>query len=273
MPIANQEVAQRVQQSQLMRLQAGVGAAPSTGAGVREIQQAGAAQAAQVGAATNQAAEKTIEQSAELGKAAVQDRATSQLIESGEARLAGAEAGAAQEDQLAQLGQDVRKQIFDDRIQFARDEAGRKLLTESQLADHAAHIAKDENEFKQKMQFAELQHTKKMQVMQMAHQKLAAALEFEYRKKAQDRSQSVVEELARAKRNIELKIQAEAAASKNRQAQWSSAGVVLGAVIGGVAAGVSTGGLGAGAGAALGASIGGAAGGAIGSTVEANRSS
>lgn len=56
-----------------------------------------------------------------------------------------------QRDQLSRLGGDVKDQILDSRLQFERDEMGRKFTNERQLADYTLANAKTDIEFKDKM--------------------------------------------------------------------------------------------------------------------------
>lgn len=239
MPVANQRVAQGLQQSRLMGLQSAVAAAPAPGSGqpgtsIREIQQAGAVQAASAGDIANKAAAQTVKQVAQVGELGVAEasRAGSEAV--GQASIDAQQSATADGAQLAALGRDVKQQLFDSRIQFERDEAGRKLLNESQMIDHAIWSAKSEAEFKSKMQQASLMHEKRMTLLEVAHKRIVAELEYASKSKTQELDQAMKERLVRAKANLELEMERQKAEAANKQAMWSAGGAVLGTTVGAV---------------------------------------
>ncbi len=263
MPVANQQVAQGMQAARLMGVQRAVSQAPTPaagagGTGVREVQAAGAQQAAAAGEIQVGAATKTAEGLAQLGQVGV-----AEAKRAGSADVATAQSNAQQTEtadasQLSKLGLDVKQKLFDDRIKFARDEAGNKVWTESLLMDHAVTAAKSDAEFKSRMQTAQLVHERRSKMLEVAHAKIVAALEYESKSKQQNMTQDVREKLIRAKAELEAKMQREAADAANKQAMWSAGGTIVGGAIGA---------LGGPAGVAAGAAIGGALGSYVGTQV------
>lgn len=263
MPVANQRVAQGMQQARLMGMQQAVAGAPAPtasqpGTSKAEIQQAGAAQASQAGEIVNKAAAATQKGLAQVGALGAEEVSRAGAEAVGQATVDATQSQTADGAALAGLGRDVKQKLFDSRVSFERDEAGRKLMNEGKLIDHTIASAKSANEFKDRMQSASLMHEKRMSLLKVAHQKIAAALEFESKKKIQDRDQSVLESLALAKANMDREIADAQANAANNQAMWQAGGTIAGAVIGGVVTGGNP------AGVAAGASLGSAGGSAAG---------
>jgi hypothetical protein len=262
MPVANQAVAQGLQRARQMAVQRAVASAPVPGGGapatgIREIQAAGAQQAAQSGQIQNQATEATQKATAQVAQAGLAQQAAANTADLSAKAADTERAGIAQGEQLAKLGSEFKQKLFDDRVKFAQDETGRKLLNEYQLAAWSVTKAKSQEALKDRMQKSELAHKRKIQMLEMAERKIAQALEFEQRKKEQDRNQKTLTDLAEAKRQMEAAIAKAQADAANTQAMWTAAGTVVGA-----AAGIP----GGPAGMAAGASIGGAAGSYAGTT-------
>lgn len=255
MPVANQRVAQGMQQARLMGMQQAVAGAPAPGSGTpapqrAEIQQAGAAQATQAGDIVNKAAAQTQKQLAQVGELGAAETARAGAEAVGLASVDAQQAETADGASLASFGRDVKQQLFDLRVQFDRDEAGRKLMNESKLIDHAITSTKSEQEFKSRMQSAQLMHEKRTSLLKIAHQKVVAAMEYASKSETQELDQASREGLAVARANLEREMQRSAADAANKQAMWQAGGTIVGA----------------GAGAAFGQPAAGAAiGGAVGS--------
>lgn len=258
MPVANQQVAQGLQQARLLGVQRAVASAPPA-TSLREVQQAGAAQVTAQAGIQQKAAEQTqsaLGQVAQLGQAE-QARANAEQL--GQSRVAASQKARQNETELAGLGRDLKQRIFDSRTQFARDEQGRAVMNEYQLADWAVSKSKNAEGAKARMQEMQLAHERRMEMLRVAETRLTQAMEFEQKKSAQDRDNTTYERLARAKAAVAEKVRLEQADAANKQAMWQTGGTIVGAVAGLVVTGGNP------AGAAAGAALGGAAGSYAGS--------
>lgn len=257
MPVANRDAAARLQATRAMQLQSSVASAPSSGATGEApvtksaIQAAGAQQAQAAGQIAVDSAKQDLSATQGAAQVAAQNQATADAERLGQRRLVLAETSRKNESRLATLDRDVKQKLFDSRMEFRRDELGRARLNEAQLADWTVQQSKSENEFRLRMQTMEQAHKQRMALLEVAHAKIAEQLEFESRKRMQDRDQATYERLARAKHNLEMKIQQEQAEAANRQAMWGAAGTVAGAGVGAAVGGPAGAGVGASAGGAL----------------------
>lgn len=152
-----------------------------------------------------------------------------------------------QREQLAALGADVKEKIFDSRLQFSRDEMGRKFSNERQLSDYAIMSSKTEQELAAKLQTQQLMQKRDLQLMEAAQNKVMEAL----RQASADKSR----ELTQASKEYIANIQA---AAERAMARKKARGAAMGQIITGA---FTIGG------AIVGAVVGGPAGAAVGSTV------
>lgn len=171
-----------------------------------------------------------------------------------------------QAEDLNRIGNDIKQKIFDSRMQFEKDEQGRKFSNDRQLADYTIANAKTVNEFNQRMQALEQASSRKVQLMKSAQAGVERALQQQFTMKEGKLNFEQQKELQQIRDDLAEKIREEEAAAKNRQAQWQAGGTIVGAIVGGVVGSVVPG-AGTMAGAAVGAAVGGAAGTAIGGAV------
>jgi hypothetical protein len=216
------------------------------------VQQQGAIQ--QQAAAQQELAQKAAQQQAELQQnvgLARQEEATKNKLTDGEIasnnRLAAAGIEAdnnlsflsrKQREDLSNLGRDVKAKLFDSRIQFARDENGRKFTNERQLMDFAVASAKSQQELAQKLQTMEQVATREIYMMETAAAKMSQALQNGYLDGKRELDQA-----SRA-RLVELKAAADKEIAK-KKAYASNMKMIMGGLT--IAAGVATGGVAGGA--------------------------
>lgn len=159
-----------------------------------------------------------------------------------------------QREQLAALGADVKEKIFDSRLQFSKDEMGRKFSNERQLSDYVLANAKSEQELASRLQTQQLMQKRDLQIMEAAQAKVNEALRQAYGDKSRELTQQSKEYIA----NVQAAAERAMARKKARGAAMGQ--IITGAfTIGGAVAGfVATGGnpLGAAAGASVGSSTG-----------------
>jgi hypothetical protein len=168
-----------------------------------------------------------------------------------------------QREALAALGSDVKDKIFDSRLQFSRDEAGRKFTNERQLADFAIATAKNEDQLMRRLSSIKQAAQMESMILDQAEKTLMQGIG----RAAQVRQG----ELDRASKEklIAMKVAAEKAAMKKKAKRSATSAIIVGAatIAGAVIGGAYTGGAGSAAGAMVGAQVGGAAGNIIDSQV------
>jgi hypothetical protein len=149
------------------------------------------------------------------------------------------------QEELAKLGSDVKHQILDSRLQFERDENGRKFSNERQYADYDLLNAKTELAFDSKMRAWQQEETKAIMVLRKAGDELRAAaqrgwlveeqrLDYEQQKHLMTRAHHMQEEINRRE-----------ASANNRMMRYKGIGGVIGGIIAAIpaiAAAVPTGG-------------------------------
>ncbi len=172
-----------------------------------------------------------------------------------------------QRQQLAQLGGDVKQQILDSRLQFDRDEMGRKFSNERQLADYAIANAKTQQDFDAHMQTMQETAYRKTQLLQSAFQKINSMVQNSFTSQEQELDNQKKQQLIQLSIALKERIRKEKAKAANTMAQWQAGGTIVGAVVGAVVTGGNPAGAMAGGaiGGSLGTVIGSEAGGAKGS--------
>jgi hypothetical protein len=163
-----------------------------------------------------------------------------------------------QREDLARLGRNIKGELIDSRLQFQKDERGRKFSNERQLADYIASTAENRQDLNAKLSQMKQMHDRKILLMKQSQAQLETALERGFLKEQDDLDFQAKKELAQLKVNIENEIRREEAIAKNKQAMYQAGGTIVGAAVGTLAGPAGT---------AAGAAIGGAAGSIIGGLV------
>lgn len=192
---------------------------------------------------------------------------TQRMKDSMKYRQANFDEGLKLQRQLSGIDEGAKREMFDQSTQFNRDSAGRKFLSERQLADWMIQKQATEEDFKNFDQRSEQLHARRSQMLQAAYQKIIQAEKQAAQLGSDEKSRQTQMYIAQKKKEAEDKIRKQQQKSSNRSAIITGAFTVAGAVVGGVVGGMA-GGVGAAPGAALGASagssLGGVASGAIG---------
>lgn len=257
LPVANQRIAGQQQAARDMQLQqvaAAVPASPSIPAPkiAPAAQQTGAAVAQQAGQQQVAGAQQAGQQ---LGQVA--DVALGEQKLANTAQVAGQQAGLREQqmsnvDRFAKLNSQLKQELYDNELQFKKDQVGRTLFSERQLQDYAAKNARNEEEFKNYAQAAQQVSDRKLQIMETSYKKVTQQLEAEFRKAEQAKDQQAVLEIRKLKEEADAAMARARNREKNKAAAWGTAGQIVGGVAGAVIGGP--------AGASAGASVGGAAG-------------
>jgi hypothetical protein len=153
-----------------------------------------------------------------------------------------------QRSDLAKLGRDVKAELFDKRLQFDKDESGRKFTNERQLWDFNVATAKSEDQMK----------TRQQQLIQ-AEERKALLLDQAYGKVIQQQQIAFAQAEQRKDHASKRKIGEYIAKLKKQQSDAQSKGAKRAAVLQGAASGAAIGSAGGPWGAVAGAVIGGGA--------------
>ena len=237
-PMANQQIASGMQQARETQLQQAIGQmTPEQAATPRLAQSMGAQQAAQASAIQLGAQQKTQQSAVVAGQQAmVQDKIQKQqeLFTRSQAL---SQKNRYLENELARISQSAKDKLLDQQLSFKRDELGRTVWNERQLADYKIATAKDEEDFRNYQQEASNLSERRMKMLTMAQKKLEQILEQGYISTNQKLDQAsrlkIVENLAELKR----KQARESARQSSNMGMWAGAGTVVGAGIGFVASG------------------------------------
>lgn len=171
-PVANQQVAQGQQAARDIQLQQAVKQSKPGAAINSTAQQAGAAMQQAAGQQQVDQATQNLKQGAQLQDSALkeQQQVAGQQAFSGQQGLEQQKQD--QVSRFADLSQQAKKELFDDQIQFARDQSGQAILNERQLADYARMKAQSNEDFKDYAQKSDQLTKRKLAMSQAIQQKL-----------------------------------------------------------------------------------------------------
>ena len=169
-----------------------------------------------------------------------------------------------QREDLNRIGLDLKSKLIDSRLQFSKDERGRKFTNERQLADFFTGSAINKQHLNSRLSGMKQSHDRKLLLLKHAHARLEKAIKQEYITKEQKLDFEAKKELVELKAAIDRKIKRESSKAKNKTSMFRTAGTVIGTVAGAIIGGLPTFGVGGAAGAAAGGVVGGAIGGGLG---------
>lgn len=260
LPVSNSRVAQGQQSARDIQLQRAVASAPAKANITQTAQQTGAAAAGQAGQQAVERAQSQAQQQQQVGQLGLQEQQRA-----GQARVFGLQQGAKEQamdnvQKLAQVDEKMKQELYDKQTKFEKDEAGRALFNDRQLADYAKLNSQSDEQFKDSAMKSDQLSKRKLQAMEAAQQVVNQDLNMKYEQAKQKGDNQLMQSIVQQKRDMDKKIMEEKNAAANRQAMWQAGGTIVGGVAGAVFGGP--------AGAAAGASAGGALGGLAGSQVE-----
>lgn len=255
LPVANSQLAQGQQAARNIQLQQAVKAAPTTANTTQTAQQTGAAVAENAGKQLIQNAGQAIQQNGQVGSVINQEQA-----QQAQARTQGLQSSAREQamdnvQRLAQVSEDAKKELYDKQMKFQKDEQGRTVLNERQLADYARVSAQNEQQYAQYAQSAQQINQRNLQAMENAYNLVKEDLVQKYAQAEQAKDQTTMREIAQMRIDADARIQQERNRADNNSAAWGAGGSVLGTAAGAVATGGNP--AGAKAGGALGGALGG----------------
>lgn len=236
MPAANQEAAKRRQAASDLQLQQAVAATPTTAPIQQTAQAMGTAVAQQQGQQQVQTAQKQVEQQAQAAGTVLKQ----QEAENKQATLAQniglQKTELSNEERFASLNQQAKTEMFDSRLKFEQDEAGRTIFNTRQLADYARLRAKDDVEYSRFEQKARQASERELQAMQQTSALLEEELNHRYNSAKSDEDRKLVENLRAMKIAHDKKM---AQSKANYERDMAAIGVV--AKVAGVVASIYSG--------------------------------
>jgi len=259
-PMANQQIASGMQQARETQLQAAIGGlTPEQAAQPRLAQAVGAQQAAAAAQIQTQAQQKTQQQAITAGQQAITNEKIKKQQELFTRSQALSQKGRYLENELARISQSAKDKLLDQQLSFKRDELGRTVWNERQLADYKIATAKDDEDFRNYQQEVTNLSERRMKMLLVAQKKLEQILEQGYLSTNQKLDQASRLKIAETLEELKRKQAREAARQANTMGMWAGGGAILGAAAGSLVPG------GGAIGAAVGAQIGQGVGTAVGS--------
>ena len=234
MPRQNQQLTQSLQESARMRSQEAIKQAAQSGApmGIQQQRQLSQQSAAAQAQPIIQSAQKQAEQAQKIQQLSAQEQQQQNQQKLRERDLQITQAGRKIQGQLRAYNSKLSNIIYDDNLEFQRDELGRTVFNERQLADFAIVSAKSEIEYRQFEQNLRQASERKLKLLQVAQKRILEEMEQSFRQSEQELDQAQALKLAEMKRNIEEKIRREQARARNRASMFQAGGTILGAAIG-----------------------------------------
>ncbi len=159
---------------------------------------------------------------------------TQRMKDSIKYRQANFDEGLKLQRQLSGIDEGAKREMFDQSTQFNRDSAGRKFLSERQLADWMIQKQATEEDFKNFDQRSEQLHARRSQMLQAAYQKIIQAEKQAAQLGSDEKSRQTQMYIAQKKKEAEDKIRKQQQKSGNRSAIITGAFTVAGAVVGGI---------------------------------------
>lgn len=264
LPVASQKVASGIQAARDIQLQQAVAKAPTGAAIAPAAQQTAAAATAQTGAQQVEAAKQMVQQAGQLGQLQLGEQQMAAQQKVAQQQQAARQQEMTNVEKLGRLDMAAKQELYDKEMQFKKDEAGRTLFNERQLADYAIRNARSEEEYKKYAQDAELLARRDLQATEAAFNLVMEDLKSKWQLAEQRQDQAAKEEIARIEREARLAMEKKRNKAANSAAMWQAGGTIAAVAI--TAAVISTGGAAAfaapGALTALGVSAG--AGGSVG---------
>jgi len=145
----------------------------------------------------------------------------------------------AQREQLAELGSDVKQQLFDSRLQFAKDEGGRRFTNERQLADFAVSSAQNKIDLANKLGALQNAADRDMKLATTAHNRIVEALKNGSLDRQREMTQAQKMELENMRQAAERAMRRKKARAANTRAIITGAATIAVVVATGGTAGAA----------------------------------
>ena len=123
-----------------------------------------------------------------------------------------------QREDLNRIGLDIKSKLIDSRLQFAKDERGRKFTNERQLGDFFAATAINRQHLNSRLSGMKQAHDRKMLLLQHSHARIEKAINQDFLTREQKLDFEAKKELLEYKAAMERKMAREKARARNNTA-------------------------------------------------------
>lgn len=224
LPAASQKIASGIQAARDIQLQQAVARAPTGAAIAPAAQQTAAAATAQTGAQQVDAAKQMVQQAGQLGQLKLGEQQMAAQQKVAQQQQAARQQEITNAERLGRLDLAAKKELYDSEIQFKKDESGRTLFNERQLADYAIRNARSEEEFKKYAQDAQILAKRDLQATETAFNLIMEDLKQRWSLAEQRQDQAAKEEIARIEREARLAMEKKRAKAASKAAMWQAGG-------------------------------------------------
>lgn len=224
LPVASQKVASGIQAARDIQLQQAVAKAPTGAAIAPAAQQTAAAATAQTGAQQVEAAKQMVQQAGQLGQLQLGEQQLAAQQRAAQQQQAARQQEMTNVEKLGRLDMAAKQELYDKEMQFKKDEAGRTLFNERQLADYAIRNARSEEEYKRYAQDAELLARRDLQATEAAFKLVMEDLKSKWQLAEQRQDQAAKEEIARIEAAARAAMEKKRNKAANSAAMWQAGG-------------------------------------------------
>jgi hypothetical protein len=216
MPVLDKQRQQQQQQARAVQLQQQVAQQPTTAPVTPTAQQLGAQAAQQAGQQEVKAAQQRQQQLGQMAQTALGAERAQAAEQLGQRQLGLGERQLAVTEELGGRTRSAEDQIFQNQVDFKRDELGRTTYQSHQQLDLALASAQSAEDFKDKMQIIEQATKENLAMLEATAKRLELELKGEGQLSRQDltlEKQSQLQDLLRDTKNSLARKQAEAQAT------------------------------------------------------------
>ena len=222
LPVANQQLATQQAAGRAIQLQQAAKAAPVGTSATGTAQAMGATQATQAGAQDVQNLQGALAQANQLGGQGLAAQATTNQGIIGSEQLGLGAQQQASITKLANVNQEAKQQLYDAQMQFQKDQQGRTIFNQAQLADYAVTTAQNQQQYQNYVQTANDLTQKNLQAMQQAYNITSEQLNNQYQTAKQQGDQAAMTQIAQQNNAAQQAMTAAKNAAANTQAMWSA---------------------------------------------------
>lgn len=257
LPVASQKVASGIQAARDIQVQQAVAKAPTGAAIAPAAQQTAAAATAQTGQAQVEAAKQMVQQAGQIGQLQLGEQQMAAQQQIAQQQQTARQQEMTNVERLGRLDLRAKQELYDKELEFKKDEAGRTLFNQRQLADYALQTAKSDEDFKGWAQKAEQLNKRNLQALETAYSLIVEDLKNRWQLAEQSKDQKAKEEIAQIEANARRAMEKARARAANNTAMWSSglgtaAAIVTIAATGSPTAAITAGQIATGVGATIG---------------------
>jgi hypothetical protein len=232
-PVANQKMAAGMKAARDIQIQQAVAKAPVGGAIAPAAQQTAAAVATQAGQQAAQQGQQAVQQAGQVGQLQLGEQQLTAQREVSGAQQAARQQEMTNIDRLGKLDMAAKKELYDNEMQFRKDEAGRTLFNQRQLADYMVQNAESDEQLKNFSQKAQQLNKRNLQAMETAYGLIMEDLKQKFALAEQAKDQEAKKKIIELRAAAEARMRKKQADAANNAAIWSTVTGVAGAAVGG----------------------------------------